>query len=312
MAYSPCPHGGGRVPEAPGQGRPAAPATPRFREIPVLVPAAGILLVLVIAAILVQVFILHPMAEPMAANASTSPSPAVIPDISRTPAILTTAGPSSLDPNNAGDGSGPDSSATTILTIPVLSTTPAPAGPLIIITVAPKDSSPGPARGYSKEVPVINATTLEVRIHARVNKVRQEHGLSALGTDMALVSLARSHSGDMAARGYFGHVNLDERDATARGAAAGYTCHKAADTYYTYAIAENLYATYRYAAVLLKDSQATCYAWTAEEAMAEETVNAWMNSPDHRDNILDPGMGREGIGVAFGQGDMVFVTQDFC
>jgi uncharacterized protein YkwD len=116
----------------------------------------------------------------------------------------------------------------------------------------------------------------------------------------------------MAARGYFGHVNFDERDATARGAAVGYTCHKAADTDYTYAIAENLYATYRYAAVLHQDNQATGYAWTTEETMAEETVNAWMTSPDHRDNILDPGMGREGIGVAFGKGDMVFVTQDFC
>lgn len=129
---------------------------------------------------------------------------------------------------------------------------------------------------------------------------------------MALTSLARAHSTDMAARGYFGHVNFDERDATARGAATGYTCHKAADPYYTYAIAENLYATYRYTAVIFKDSQAAGCAWTTEEAMAEEAVNAWMNSPDHRDNILDPGMGREGIGVAFGKGDMVFVTQDFC
>lgn len=169
-----------------------------------------------------------------------------------------------------------------------------------------------PAMGYSNEVPVINAISLESRIHTLVNKVRREHGLQTVGTDMALISLARAHSTDMAARGYFGHVNLDERDATARGAAAGYTCHKAADTYYTYAIAENLYATYRYTVVFLKDSRATGYAWTTEEAMAEETVDAWMNSPDHRDNLLDPGMGREGIGVAFGQGDMVFVTQDFC
>ena len=45
--------------------------------------------------------------------------------------------------------------------------------------------------------------------------------LSPLGTDPALESLARAHSADMAAHGYFGHVNLQEMDPTARGAAAG-------------------------------------------------------------------------------------------
>jgi uncharacterized protein YkwD len=37
-----------------------------------------------------------------------------------------------------------------------------------------------------------------------------------------------------------------------------------------------------------------------------------MNSPNHRDNILDKGMAREGIGVAIGDNDLVFVTEDFC
>jgi len=205
---------------------------------------------------------------------------------------------------------------------PVVVNTSAPLSPVLIressvppavpVSVPDQGMIPDKTTSSSREIPVINAASLETRIHALVNKVRQEHGLSALGTDMALVSIARAHSADMAARGYFGHVNLDERDATARGAAAGYTCHKAADPYFTYAIAENLYATYRYAEIPLQDSQASGYVWTSEEAMAEETVEAWMNSPDHRDNILDKGMGREGIGVAFGKGDMVFVTQDFC
>jgi uncharacterized protein YkwD len=163
----------------------------------------------------------------------------------------------------------------------------------------------------SKEIPLIDATSLETRIHELVNRVRQEHGLPALVMDTTLTSLARAHSADMASSGYFGHVNLDERDATARGAAAGFTCHKAADPYFTYPIAENLYATYRSSPVL-PHGQATGSAWTTEEGMAKETVDAWMDSPDHRDNILDPGIGREGIGVAFGQGDMVFVTQNFC
>jgi uncharacterized protein YkwD len=162
------------------------------------------------------------------------------------------------------------------------------------------------------EVPVINASSLEARVHMLVNQVREEHGLPALGMDAALSSLARAHSRDMAENRYFGHVNLDERDATARGAAVGYSCHKAADPYYSHAIAENLFATERYPEGLVRDGRAVEYRWVREEAIAEETVDAWMNSPDHRVNILDPGVGREGIGVAIAEYDLVFVTEDLC
>ena len=37
-----------------------------------------------------------------------------------------------------------------------------------------------------------------------------------------------------------------------------------------------------------------------------------MNSPDHRDNILDRDIVKEGIGVAMAKNDLVFVTEDFC
>jgi len=272
MAYSSCATCRGRLTGTSGQDRPIAVAAHNVRGIPDSVIAACLVLVMVIAAILVQVIPLQLIPDTRAANTSASPSPVLTPEGTVT----------------AETGI----SATVVVTLS--------RGPDTI------------SRSTTREVPVITATSLESRIHARVNRVRQEHGLSALGTEAALTSLARAHSADMAARGYFGHVNLDERDATARGAAAGYTCHKIADPSLTYAIAENLYATYRYSSVLLRDYRGTGYAWTTEEAMADETVEAWMNSPDHRDNILDPGMGREGIGVAFGQGDMVFVTQDFC
>lgn len=154
--------------------------------------------------------------------------------------------------------------------------------------------------------------SLAARIHGLVNRERLEHGLSALGTDAALVSIARAHSRDMASRGYFGHVNLDGMDPTARGAAAGYACRKDHDSYYTYGISENLFATCWYSPVLVSGSREMEFDGKSEEAIAAETVDAWMKSPDHRDNILDPGLGREGIGVAFGQGTVVFITEDFC
>jgi uncharacterized protein YkwD len=116
----------------------------------------------------------------------------------------------------------------------------------------------------------------------------------------------------MAAHGYFGHVNLQEKDPTARGAAAGYTCYKDDDAYYSYTIAENLFAMYRYDSVLFAGSRAIEYDWNTEEAIAEETVDAWMKSPDHRDNLLATDVKQEGIGVAVSKDDLVFVTEDLC
>lgn len=283
-----CPSGNGRPLSIRGQDCPEAPVAGRFRNIPDGMTAAGAVLFLIMTAILVHALILHPVAAPGAENASISPSPAPVPEGTVTAAAVPSGplqGTLPAGPDRARNTTGPE---------------------------ALPDQARAPATGGGRVVPVINATSLAMRIHERVNRVRQEHGLSALGTDAALASLARAHSTDMASHGYFGHINLDERDATARGAAAGYTCHKNADPYFTYAIAENLYATYRYSSVFLVDGRAATVAWTSEESIAEEAVDAWMESPDHRDNVLDPDMGREGIGIAFGQDDMVFVTQDFC
>jgi uncharacterized protein YkwD len=37
-----------------------------------------------------------------------------------------------------------------------------------------------------------------------------------------------------------------------------------------------------------------------------------MNSPDHRANLLDKGVNREGIGVAVLDDTLVFVTENLC
>jgi uncharacterized protein YkwD len=190
------------------------------------------------------------------------------------------------------------------------SAVPSPAA----ITEAPEPAGtiPPAATGSSPGVPVINTSSLEARVHELVNRVRQENNLPALGTDAALVSLARAHSRDMALHGYFGHVNLHGMDPTARGAAAGYTCYRDKDSYYTHAIAENLFATYRNTTIIMVGGRVAASDRNTEEAIAEMTIDAWMNSPDHRDNILDPHMGREGIGAAVSKNDLVFITEDFC
>jgi uncharacterized protein YkwD len=189
-------------------------------------------------------------------------------------------------------------------TPPFPSTTPEVFGATEIATT--------PGSMGSMEVPVINATSLAERIHMLVNRERVAHGISPLGIDPALASVARAHSQDMASNGYFGHLDLQDRDATARGAAAGFACHRDRDPYYTSAIAENLFATYRYDSVLFIHGSATGFGWKTEKIIAEETVDGWMKSPDHRENLLDGDLAREGIGVTVRGNDLVFITEDLC
>jgi uncharacterized protein YkwD len=258
MGYSFCLNCRCLDPDTPGYDPPTARAVDSLRATPAIIFATGLFLLMVVAAILIQVCLLHSSPAPVPVNASTPPSPPVIPAITGTTAIAATL--------SSRDG----------------------------------------------EVPAFSTTSLEALVHERVNRVRQEYGLPILGMDGALASIARAHSADMASHGYFGHVNLDEMDPTARGAAAGYACHKDRDRYFTYAIAENLFATYRYDTVLVANSREMKSGWLNEEAIADMTVDAWMNSPEHRNNILEKGMGEEGIGVAVAKNDLVFVTEDFC
>jgi uncharacterized protein YkwD len=46
--------------------------------------------------------------------------------------------------------------------------------------------------------------------------------------------------------------------------------------------------------------------------LAEVVVDGWMDSPGHRENILEDGYGLQGIGVAISSDEEVFVTQNFC
>lgn len=113
-----------------------------------------------------------------------------------------------------------------------------------------------------------------------VNKERQKHGLHPLQADPEMLVVARAHSKDMFAKGYFAHDNLEGkdpfdrmRDANVRFSAAG----------------ENL-----------------ALAQTVEIAHAN-----LMNSPGHRANILSPNFNRVGIGILDGGFYGLMISQEF-
>ena len=48
------------------------------------------------------------------------------------------------------------------------------------------------------------------------------------------------------------------------------------------------------------------------EELANLVVDGWMDSPGHRENILNSSYDVEGIGVAINDDEEVYVTQNFC
>lgn len=121
---------------------------------------------------------------------------------------------------------------------------------------------------------------LEARMLALLNQERAEAGLPPLQADPALATVARAHSRDMFARGFFSHVTPEGRGPFERMRAGGVRFLTAGENL---ALAQTL-------------------------TMAHEGL---MESPGHRANILRPAFGRVGIGVLDGGRYGLMVTQKF-
>lgn len=113
-----------------------------------------------------------------------------------------------------------------------------------------------------------------------INNDRVKAGLQPLKIDYTIRTVARFHSIDMAKNGYFSHINLVGKTPADRM------------------------------------SEGSVSYWIAGENIAlapnyELAEIGFMNSPKHRDNILDPKFGRIGIGIidmgVYGR----MVTQNF-
>ena len=120
----------------------------------------------------------------------------------------------------------------------------------------------------------------EAQMLALVNEERRKHGLKPLQADHEMLRVARAHSQDMFANGYFAHDNLKGQDPFDRMRAARVRFATAG---------ENL-----------------ALAQTVEIAH----VNL-MNSPGHRANILNPAFGRVGIGILDGGFYGLMISQEF-
>lgn len=136
-----------------------------------------------------------------------------------------------------------------------------------------KDLSPVASDGTSYKAGNENA------VARLANVVRAEAGVPALRTDERLRAAARGHSADMAKRDFCEHVNPDGAAPADRMRAAGYP-HPAG---------ENV---------------------ARGQESPHSVMRAWMNSPGHRANLVNPDFVFIGVGVYFGPGGPCW-TQNF-
>jgi uncharacterized protein YkwD len=122
---------------------------------------------------------------------------------------------------------------------------------------------------------------LEAEMLELVNRERAEQGLLPLAPDPELTEVARRHSADMFARGYFAHNTPERKDPFER----------------------------------IRESKVRFRIAGENLALAptlQVAHTGLMNSPGHRANILRPQFGRVGIGILDGgRGRGIMVTQNF-
>jgi uncharacterized protein YkwD len=121
---------------------------------------------------------------------------------------------------------------------------------------------------------------MEAEMLAMVNEERAKEGLKPVVADPELTEVARKHSRDMFARGYFSHYSPEKLSLFDRMAEANVSYHMAGENL---ALAPTLFMAHK----------------------------GLMESPGHRANILRPGFGRLGIGILDGGRYGLMVTQNF-
>jgi uncharacterized protein YkwD len=133
----------------------------------------------------------------------------------------------------------------------------------------------------------ISIAEFEQQVYQRTNYERRLHGLPDLAYDKGLADLARRHSQNMLAGNYFAHEDMEGLDVAGRK-------DKYYPALYVTSIGENL-----------------AYHMIGDKVFSPiDVVTGLMNSPPHRENILNPDYTYIGVGVVV-KGDKLYTTQNF-
>jgi uncharacterized protein YkwD len=127
-------------------------------------------------------------------------------------------------------------------------------------------TTPEPEITTSDVCAVEENRAFESEVIALMNAEREAMGLGVLSEQSQLTAAARQHSTDMACNGFFEHLSPSTGSVIDRVGILGYEYEQ---------IGENI---------------------AAGHLSPEEVVDAWMDSPGHRENILNPDYTQVGVG----------------
>ncbi|MCU1681701.1 MAG: Conserved putative secreted protein [Amycolatopsis sp.] len=177
-------------------------------------------------------------------------------------------------PGSNGSTPAPGTSTSSTPTTPPSTSSPAPTTP-----AAPTTSSSAPAAPPAPPAPPksTRSDSQADQVVDLVNQARADAGCAPLSVESHLTNAAQEHSDDMSARNYFSHDTPEGVSFDQRIRAAGYSQPGA----------ENI---------------------AKGSTSAKQTMQLWMNSSGHRQNILNCSLTKIGVGVAT---DGWYWTQDF-
>lgn len=152
----------------------------------------------------------------------------------------------------------------------------------------------------------VNTSEVESAILQYTNEERQKNGVAPLTWDDRLSTIARQHSQDMVDNRYVSHDNLQGESPTDRARKHGYPLRKdLGGGWYSEGIGENINK------MPTGEIEGFGIVIITPDAIARAHTVSWMDSPGHRENILNPQYDKLGVGVVYDGHTYYYATQNF-
>ena len=156
---------------------------------------------------------------------------------------------------------------------------------------------------------MINERTqaIEQVLLSEINTLRQEEGLNPLINDKDLAHLALLHSLDQAQNNYIAHENKEGEGPTDRAEKLGISIRRSTSvTTYVEGIGENI------GTMPIGEVRGIGEVTNDPNSIAKAQVTSWMQSFEHRENILSDQYAQTGIGIVFKEENKTYIiTQNF-
>ena len=130
------------------------------------------------------------------------------------------------------------------------------------------------------------------------NRERRRRGLKRVSGHPALIRAARRHARWMARRRIFSHTGAGGSKPHERAKSAGYPVE---------AVSENILVSQGTYGV----TWSSRFRWRRDWRLGQGAVRLWMNSPGHRENILNPDFNHLGVGVTRNRKGKIYYVQNF-